>query len=644
MDNVFKGFLKQYPPLRISGIAYDLFCILLAWYGAWWLRLNLSPSPHHVAVCTKALPLVFLVQSGLYFVLGQHKGIWSTASIRELANIFVVSITGTLAVTLFLFLYNRLLLEVPRSIPLLYFLLYVFFLGGARFLYRFLCEQSLRNAGSRERILVIGTDSSAEFLIRELLQKCSDRYTLLGLMDKNTSKKGRKILGADVLGGIRDLEMQLDHLKVDKVFIASSNIKGGDIRKIVEICQGKGIPCRIMPLLRDMISGAATQPVNLLREVRPEDLLGRELISLDRGLVGDFLANKTVLVTGAAGSIGSELCRQIASYKPGLLIALDSREEAIFFFERSFRENFPEMKLQCCLANVCNMSVMEDVFLKWHPDVVFHAAAYKHVPMVEMNPVMGMKNNLIGTINIARLSQSNHAEKFIFISTDKAVAPVNIMGLSKRLGELYCLSMASESDTAFIVTRFGNVLGSSGSVIPIFQEQMEKGGPLTVTHPEITRFFMCISEACELVLQAAAMGSGGEIFVLDMGEPVKIVELARSMIRLAGFIPDKEVGIVFTGLRPGEKLYEELFYDYEKLLTTDHKRILQATVDISAAELRDILTKIVVLLENGKWEDAVATARRLVSGEGSDKDTAFRQSRNYGCIAVSERSKDNRED
>lgn len=588
--------------------------------------MNLSPSPQFTAVCNKALPLVFLAQSFAYFILGQHKGIWSAASLKELANIFLVAITGTLAIILSLFLYNRLLMEVPRSVPLLYFLLYVFLLGGARFLYRFSREQSFRNAGDGEKILVIGTDSSAEFLIRELIQKCSDRYTLLGLMDKDTSKKGRKILGVEVLGGISELEKALDHLKADKVFVASSSIKGGDIRKIVEICHRKGTPCRIMPLLKDMISGA-DKFLNLLREVRPEDLLGRELISLDRRIVGDFLENKTILVTGAAGSIGSELCRQIAMYKPGLLIALDSREEAIFFFERTFRENFPDIKLQCFLANVCNMSVMEDVFLKWRPDVVFHAAAYKHVPMVEMNPLMGMKNNLIGTINVAKLAQSSGVERFIFISTDKAVAPANIMGLSKRLGELYCLSLASKSDTAFIVTRFGNVLGSSGSVIPIFQEQIEKGGPLTVTHPEITRFFMCISEACELVLQAAAMGGGGEIFVLDMGEPVKIVELARSMIMLAGLIPEREVNILFTGLRPGEKLYEELFYDYEKLVPTDHKRILQAKSDIPVAEVRGILSKIVVSLEVGSWEEALATAKSLVSGEVCDKDDAFHRLR-----------------
>ncbi|RUM88025.1 MAG: polysaccharide biosynthesis protein, partial [Thermodesulfatator sp.] len=500
-----KDFLKKYPPMRLLGILYDLACILVAWFGAWWLRFNLSPPYNELEICVQAVPVVFFIQTAVYFLLGQHKGIWTTSSIRDLANIFAVSVTGVLSITLGLFLYNRLLLDVPRSIPLLYFLLYVFCVGGARFVYRFFSEQSFRGNGAKDRVLVIGTDSSAEFLIRELLHKCSDKYELSGLMDRDSSKKGRKIFGVEVLGTIEELEKQLDTLNIQKVFIASSSIKGKEIRKIVESCHSRNIPCRIMPLLRDLISGTVNS-IDLVREIRPEDLLGREPVSLDRKLVGDFLNGKTVLVTGAAGSIGSELCRQIAKYHPGLLIALDAREEGIFFFERSFQEKFPEVKLKSVLCNVCNRSLMEDIFSQYKPAVVFHAAAYKHVPLVELNPVMGMKNNLLGTINVAETADSHGAEKFVFISTDKAVNPHNVMGVSKRLGELYCLSLASRSRTAFIVTRFGNVLGSSGSVIPIFQKQLEKGGPLTVTHPKITRFFMCIAEACELVLQAAAMG------------------------------------------------------------------------------------------------------------------------------------------
>ncbi len=612
---LFKEFLIKYPPRRLLGLFCDLLCIVLAWYGAWWLRLNLSPSPQRIAVCNKALPLVFTVQSAVYFLLGQHKGFWRTASIRDLANIIMVSLTGALSITLFLFLYNRLLVEVPRSIPLIYFLLYVFFLGGMRFLYRFFAEQSLNNGHNRERILVVGTDSSTEFLIRELSQKCSDKYALLGLLDKNDKKKGRKILGVEVIGSIYDLEEHLERLRIHKVFIASSAIKGHDVRRIVEICQRRQIPCRIMPLLRDMISGT-DKSVGLLREIRPEDLLGREPISLDRELVGHFIKGKTVLVTGAAGSIGSELCNQIVKYHPKLLIALDAREEAMFFFERSFKERFPDANLKCCLANVCNRSIMRDVFLKSHPEVIFHAAAYKHVPLVELNPVMGMKNNLLGTISVAELASSMDVEKFIFISTDKAVNPSNIMGLSKRLGELFCLALNERSETSFVVTRFGNVLGSSGSVIPIFQQQLQKGGPLTVTHPDITRFFMCISEACELVLQAAAMGKGGEIFVLDMGEPVKIADLARAMIRLAGFIPGKDIDIVFSGLRPGEKLYEELFYEQERLLPTKHKKILLAKSDVSTKEVDEALSKIVQFLEQGKWMEAKQMAFSLVEGQG----------------------------
>ncbi len=616
MRQLFREFLAKYPLRSLCGIFCDLFCIVLAWYGAWWLRLNLNPSPYRIAICNKALPLVFVVQSIIYFLLGQHKGYWRTASIRDLANIIMVAVTGSLSITLFLFLYNRLLTEVPRSIPIIYFLLYVCFLGGTRFLYRFFSEQSLKNGGDREKVLVVGTDSSTEFLIREFTQKCSAQYALLGLLDKDGRKKGRKILGVDVIGSIEDLDTYLEKFGIDKVFIASSSIKGRDIRRIVESCHKRGIPCRIMPLLRDMISGAGGKSINLLREVRPEDLLGREPISLDRDLIGDFLNNKVILVTGAAGSIGSELCRQIIRYRPKRLVALDAREEAMFFMERSFRESFQDMDFTCCLANVCNRSIMEDVFNKWKPHVVFHAAAYKHVPMVEMNPVMGMKNNLLGTINVAEMANSTGVEKFIFISTDKAVNPTNIMGLSKRLGELFCLSLNCRSKTAFVVTRFGNVLGSSGSVIPIFQQQLESGGPLTVTHPEITRFFMCISEACELVLQASAMGRGGEIFVLEMGEPVKIVELAKSMIRLAGFIPGKDIDIIFTGLRPGEKLYEELFYEQEKLVSTKHKKILLAKSELSVAELDKTLDKVILLLQENKWHEAKELAFSLVKLEG----------------------------
>ncbi|MEJ2653526.1 MAG: nucleoside-diphosphate sugar epimerase/dehydratase, partial [Gammaproteobacteria bacterium] len=501
------------------------------------------------------------------------RGVWRFASIPDLWNIIRAVFLGALAASLVLFLVNR-LENIPRSTLLLYPLFATFLLGAPRALYRMWKDHDLsfQKVGARRKVLIIGAGRAGEMLARDMRR--DDDYLPVGFLDDQPRLRGAKIYGLPVLGRIDDLPRIVASLAVDVVIIAIPSANAAQMQRVVEQCEQAGVMFRTLPRLGSMFS---TQPtMREVREVAIEDLLGREQVALDWRRISEALVGKTVLVTGAGGSIGSELCRQIARLGPGKLVAFERSEFNLYNIELELRRGFPDLILAAQLGDVTDPAAVDHVLTTHHPQVVFHAAAYKHVPLLQGQPREAVRNNVLGTRTMVLAAESHGCDTFVMISTDKAVKPTNVMGATKRVAELLCQALSRRSAMRLITVRFGNVLGSAGSVVPLFQKQIAAGGPVTVTHPEITRYFMTIPEACQLIMQAGVMGRGGEIFVLDMGQPVKISYLAEQMIRLSGKAPGKDIKIEFTGLRPGEKLYEELFYEQERLNPTGHKKILLA--------------------------------------------------------------------
>ena len=423
-------------------------------------------------------------------------------------------------------------------------------------------------------MLIVGAGKAGEMLVRDLLRSRDELYEPVGFVDDSIRKQGREIHGVRVIGACDEMIDFAERLDVDLIVLALPSANSRQMRRLVGLCEKTGVPFRTLPPIDSLMSGQVT--LNQLREVSIDDLLGREPVALDWQAIESELRGKKVLVTGAGGSIGSELCRQIARLQPAHLILLDSGEFNLYSIEMELAKKFPRLRISRCLNDVVDRPAIEKVFAESRPEIVFHAAAYKHVPMLEDQVREAARNNVLGTRTMAEVADSFGCAAFVMISTDKAVNPANVMGTSKRAAEIFCQNLNKRSQTRFVTVRFGNVLGSAGSVVPLFQQQIESGGPVTVTHREITRYFMTIPEACQLILQASVMGDGGEIFVLDMGEPIKIAYLAEQMIRLSGKVPGEDIDIAYTGLRPGEKLYEELFHEKEALQSTHHEKILLA--------------------------------------------------------------------
>ena len=398
----------------------------------------------------------------------------------------------------------------------------------------------------------------------------------VGFLDDDRSKMGTVLFGIPVLGNTERLAELCERYQAEQVLVTLAHARGGDVRRIVGLCDAAGLPVKIIPGLHEIVEGQVN--LSMIRDVAIEDLLRRDPVKLDTRNIAEFIQDKIVLITGAGGSIGSELCRQVTRFAPTKLVLVERFENALFEIHRELERLSPATDVHPLVGDVCDASRMTQIFEKIRPEVVFHAAAHKHVPMMEINPGEAIKNNVLGTKQIADLAHSHNAESFILISTDKAVNPTNVMGASKRVAELYVQAMASRSSTKFVAVRFGNVLGSNGSVIPVFQEQIRNGGPVTVTHPEMQRYFMTIPEASQLVMEASAIGSGGEVFILDMGQPVRIVDLARDLIRLSGLEPYRDIAIEYTGVRPGEKLFEELATDEERADKTRHEKIFVGRV------------------------------------------------------------------
>ena len=549
---------------------HDVIAAGVAWFGAYWIRLNLElPQPFFSSALLTAAWVIPL-QAFIFWRFGLYKGIWRYASLPDLKRILKAVGVASLAIPMVLVLL-RSNVVVPRSVFLLDPILLLMLMGGSRLAYRAWKEHRLYGLANlnAEPVLVIGSGDAAANLVRELSR--SQVWRVVGFVDENKAKGDRLLHGIRVLGGLDELADWSHKLDATHAIIAMPAASHQARRQAVEICAAAGLKVLTVPSFDDLMSGKVT--VSEIRNIEVEDLLGRDPVVLDDEGLHRLLTSRVAMVTGAGGSIGSELCRQIAKFEPSLLVLSELNEFALYQMEQAFQNQFPDVSIVCTIGDVKDRARMEQIIQQFRPSVIFHAAAYKHVPLMEKeNAWQAVRNNVLGTYTVAQAAITYGVEKFILISTDKAVNPTNVMGTTKRLAEMVCQGLQNGAATRFVMVRFGNVLASTGSVIPKFQEQIAQGGPITVTHPEITRYFMSIPEAAQLVLQAGLMGEGGEIFVLDMGEPVKIIDLARDMIRLSGYTED-DIKIVFSGLRPGEKLYEELLADDEQTMLTPHPKL-----------------------------------------------------------------------
>jgi FlaA1/EpsC-like NDP-sugar epimerase len=580
--------------LRASfAFAHDLVAAGAAWLAAYWLRFNLErPPTDFLQTAFIALPAVVAVHAVVFWLMGLYRGLWRYASLPDLQRILVAVGVAALA-TPALFTLIAFPSVIPRSVYLISPVLLVGAMCGSRLLYRAWKERTLlgmvRHPKARP-VLVLGAGSAASSLLRDLAN--SSDWRAVGLLDDNPRKQGSAIQGVKILGPLEEVGTLAARLGVTQAIIAMPGATHRQRTRAVDLCSAAGLEVMTVPSYADLVSGKVS--VSALRHVELDDLLGRDPVALDNAGLRGLIEGRCVLVTGAGGSIGAELCRQIARYAPSRLVLFEVSEYALYAIEQEFRDRFPDLAVSAAIGDAKSAARVREVFARYGPQLVFHAAAYKHVPLMESeNAFQAVSNNVLSTVVTARAAQAAGTAKFVLVSTDKAVNPTNVMGASKRLAELACQALAQAGATQFVTVRFGNVLGSTGSVIPRFREQIARGGPVTVTHPEIQRYFMSIPEATQLVLQAALMGRGGEIYVLDMGEPVRIADLARQLIRLSGY-GEADIRIEYTGLRPGEKLYEELLADAETTLPTPHPklRVARATGAADGALLDEVLAWI----------------------------------------------------
>ncbi|MCC7410745.1 MAG: polysaccharide biosynthesis protein [Gammaproteobacteria bacterium] len=598
---------------RSAVIIHDLVMITAAWELAWLARFNFTLPPLEFwRANLDALPIVVAVQAFVSWYYGLYRGLWRFASVPDLWNILRAAALGALITTVMLFVVTR-LQAVPRSVLVLYPLFLIFLLGAPRLAYRLWKDHSLslRTLAAGTRVIVVGAGSAGETLVRQMLREAS--FVPIGFADDKKRLRHTRIHGVPVLGTVDELPALVREHKPDFVIIAIPSASNRQMQRIVAVCEQAAVRFRTLPAARDLATGASY--VSELRDVALEDLLGRAKIELDWQGISRGLAGRTVLVTGAGGSIGAELCRQLARLGPARLVVLDQSEFNLFSIDQELRRRFPQLVFSSHLGDVCDATGIEAVLAAHRPEVIFHAAAYKHVPMLQHQVREAVRNNVLGTRRVAEAACRHGCREFVLISTDKAVNPASVMGMCKRVAEMLCESLNGLGDTRFITVRFGNVLDSAGSVVPVFRQQIAAGGPVTVTHPEVTRYFMTIPEACLLIMQAAVLGRGGEIFVLDMGEPVLIRYLAEQMIRLAGREPGRDIDVVYTGLRAGEKLAEELFHDDEASQPTAHAKIRQAlhrAVDWN--EFRPRLDALLAACERGGSAPLAELLRELLAG------------------------------
>ncbi len=556
-----------------AAVFHDLLMIPVAWLLSYWLRFNLEVIPSNLLdPAFYYLLIIVPIQAIVFRFFGLYRGVWRFASMPDLLRIVKGVLVGVVLIMALLFVFYR-LGGVPRTVPILYAVLLVFLLSAPRFMFRWLKDRRFYFADEK-KVLIVGAGHAGEMLARDLLRDQKHAYRPLAFVDDDTRHLGRDLHGIPVVSSCSSIPGIVVKHGIDIIMLAVPAAKAKEKRRLIKLCEEAAVPFRTVPQLSDLMSGQVT--VNQLREVSIEDLLGREPIKLDGEKIKSAISGKAVLVTGAGGSIGSELCRQIAQLKPKQLVLVENGEYNLYAIEMELTRSFVELRLAAHLCDVRDSQSVDSIFELHRPDIVFHAAAYKHVPLLERQLREAVQNNILGTVNVAQAADRFNTEQYVMISTDKVVNPTNVMGCTKRIAEIYCQNLNQHSRTRYSTVRFGNVLGSAGSVVPLFRRQIKKGGPVTVTDPEMERYFMTIPEACQLITQTVVLGEGGEIFVLDMGEPIKIQYLAEQMIKLSGKIPSEDIDITYTGLRPGEKLYEELFHEQEALVQTDHEKVLLA--------------------------------------------------------------------
>ena len=590
-----KNFQKVYLR-RLVLMALDALLVGVSLLIALLLRFEGRVPLEYYWLALQLVPVAILVFPAWFYIFRLYHRLWEYASVQELYAI--VTSLATAMLTFVVIVYLLPWGKLPRSIYVISYIVSILLIGGVRLSWRVLRDGALRprmpgnSSPACGRVLIVGAGDAGAMVARELRNHYSDRQNgdhleIVGFIDDDPRKQKQYLNGLPVLGTRADIPAVVQECRVSEIIIAMPSVPGRVIRDIVKICQSTPARLKILPGVYELIDGRAS--VSRLREVELEDLLRREPVKVNLEEIARYLQGKVVLVTGAGGSIGSELSRQVANFRPQRLLLLDNSENNLYEINLEIRNRHPGLEVAALLADVKEAAKVNCLFERYRPQIVFHAAAYKHVPMMEFNPDEAVRNNVLGTLNVAEAADRCGAEVFILISTDKAVNPSSVMGSTKRLAEMVVLGMNSRSRTRFTAVRFGNVLGSRGSVIPLFKQQIRRGGPVTITHPGMKRYFMTIPEAVQLVIQAGAMAEGGEIFVLDMGEPVSIDEMARDLIRLMGLKPDEDIEIKYTGIRPGEKLHEELFTPEEERISTQHERIYIARPSKMGLELAESL-------------------------------------------------------
>lgn len=597
---------------RIFLVVYDIVAVCTSCVLALMIRYDFEYStitPHFLESIYKFMPIAVIITIISFYVLRLYHSLWAFAGVTEMQNIVTACMISAALQGIGLALLH---LAVPKSYYFMFGFSLISFTLVSRFFYRFArgIKHKRQNEKNGINVMIIGAGEAANVIIKEIITSNYSRMVIKCIIDDNPNKQGRFIQGIKVVGK-RDKIVECAKIyNIDEIIVALPSASRSTLKDLLQICKETDCKLRTLPGMYQLVNGEVN--VSKLREVEVEDLLGREPIKVDLNSILGYVQGKVVLVTGGGGSIGSELCRQISAHKPKQLVLVDIYENNVYTVQQELKRKYPQMDLQVLIASVRNTNRMNAIFEQYRPNIVYHAAAHKHVPLMEDSPNEAVKNNVFGTWKTAQAAAFYGAEKFVMISTDKAVNPTNIMGASKRICEMIIQTYNRHYDTEFVAVRFGNVLGSNGSVIPLFKKQIADGGPVTVTHPDIIRYFMTIPEAVSLVLQAGAYAKGGEIFVLDMGEPVKILDLAKNLIRLSGYKVDEDIKIEFTGLRPGEKLYEELLLEEEGLKETANKlihigkpieidedkffkqlKVLQEASKTEVVDIRDLITQIV---------------------------------------------------
>jgi FlaA1/EpsC-like NDP-sugar epimerase len=601
-----------------SWLRRNLFILLLldaalfaaSLVSAFLLRFNFDLPGEAAGNMMQLLPFALLLKLLVFYLFDAYRGMWRYFSIRDFMDIVkAASVSSLILIAAILFVHR--FSGFSRAVFIIDWFLTIIFLSSLRLSIRLVIHyfsnvaagessggffRFLKSGGKQKKLLILGAGDCGEKIYREIRDNAHLRYHVGGFLDDDPGKVGRQIHGVPVLGALSDLKWIVTRHKIEEVLIAIPSASAKQMRKIVESVKSLGIPSKTLPSMGELIDGKVS--VKAIRDVAYRDLLGREVIRLEEEEIGRYLGGADVLVTGAGGSIGAELCRQICRFHPKTLVLFERAESPLYEIDIELKKSFPDARIVPMLGDIRDRGQLDHAFKKGHPTTVFHAAAYKHVPMMELQPWKAVKNNILGTRNLVLAANDHKVERFVLVSTDKAVRPTNVMGATKRVAELIVQNQnhCGISGTRFMIVRFGNVVGSVGSVVPLFRKQIEQGGPVTVTHPEMMRFFMTIPEACQLILQSGAMGQGGEIFILDMGTPIRIADIARDLIRLSGLEPGVDIDIEYIGLRPGEKLYEELITEGEGIVPTRHEKILvlrgascdAGMLDGKIEELRDL--------------------------------------------------------